>query len=532
MDRVFNVNGTCYRQEHYMVNLDSRLKQIKELIDHEKYFVINRGRQYGKTTILWALQEYLRENYVVLFMDFQQMSTASFRDEFAFSEAFIRSTLQILNNKRWKIKGVAPESIWMMQRVLDTERGKIDLPRMFECFTMLCEKAEKPVVLTIDEVDYASNNQVFLDFLSQLRSLYLSRRIRHAFQSVILAGVYDIKNLKQKIRQDGEHRFNSPWNIAADFNVDMSFSVQEISGMLLEYEQDHHIGMHTEEIAELIFDYTNGYPYMVSRICQLIDEQMEGSGSFSDKCSAWSRAGVLEAVKHFLALSSTLFDDMVKKMNDFPELKKMLKGILFYGKKYGYERDNPVIHLGVMFGFLKNENNLVMVANRIFETKLYNIFLSEEETKTLEDHGYDDKNLFVENGRLNMKLIMVKFVEHFDEVYGDCSERFLEENGRRYFLLYLRPIINGVGNYYVEAQTRNHRRTDIIVDYRGEQFVIELKIWHGDEYNKRGEQQLFEYLEFYKKNEGYLLSFNFNEKKKKGVRHILFQGKEIIEAVV
>lgn len=173
-----------------------------------------------------------------------------------------------------------------------------------------------------------------------------------------------------------------------------------------------------------------------------------------------------------------------------------------------------------------------MVANRIFETKLYNIFLSEEETKTLEDHGYDDKNLFVENGHLNMKLIMIKFVEHFDEVYGDCSERFLEENGRRYFLLYLRPIINGVGNYYVEAQTRNHRRTDIIVDYRGEQFVIELKIWHGDEYNKRGEQQLFEYLEFYKKNEGYLLSFNFNEKKKKGVRHILFQGKEIIEAVV
>ena len=46
-------------------------------------------------------------------------------------------------------------------------------------------------------------------------------------------------------------------------------------------------------------------------------------------------------------------------------------------------------------------------------------------------------------------------------------------------------IINGTGNYYTEAQTREQTRTDIIVDYLGKQYVIELKIWRGDEYNKR-----------------------------------------------
>ena len=50
-------------------------------------------------------------------------------------------------------------------------------------------------------------------------------------------------------------------------------------------------------------------------------------------------------------------------------------------------------------------------------------------------------------------------------------------------------IINGTGNYYTEAQTREQTRTDIIVDYLGKQYVIELKIWRGDEYNKRGEKQ-------------------------------------------
>lgn len=57
-------------------------------------------------------------------------------------------------------------------------------------------------------------------------------------------------------------------------------------------------------------------------------------------------------------------------------------------------------------------------------------------------------------------------------------------------LLYLKPIINGTGNYYLESQTRDERRTDVIVDYLGEQFIVELKIWHGIEYNERGEKQL------------------------------------------
>ena len=46
-------------------------------------------------------------------------------------------------------------------------------------------------------------------------------------------------------------------------------------------------------------------------------------------------------------------------------------------------------------------------------------------------------------------------------------------------------------------QTRDQTRTDIIVDYLGKQYVIELKIWRGDEYNKRGEKQLAEYLDYY-----------------------------------
>ena len=49
MKRRFNITGSCNWQQHYMVKLDDRLKRIQEdYVDEGCYFVINRGRQYGK----------------------------------------------------------------------------------------------------------------------------------------------------------------------------------------------------------------------------------------------------------------------------------------------------------------------------------------------------------------------------------------------------------------------------------------------------------------------------------------------------
>lgn len=129
-------------------------------------------------------------------------------------------------------------------------------------------------------------------------------------------------------------------------------------------------------------------------------------------------------------------------------------------------------------------------------------------------------------------MTLKKFVDHFTEIYGDNDAKFIESYGRKFFLLNLRPIINGVGNYYIEAQTRDVRRTDVIVDYLGERFIVELKIWHGNEYNERGEKQLTDYLEYYHEDKGYMLSFNFNKNKKAGVQEIKVDGKTIVEAVV
>lgn len=88
-------------------------------------------------------------------------------------------------------------------------------------------------------MDKSSNNQLFLSFIGMLRNKYLDREVGrdYTFKSVILVGVYDVKTLKLKLRQPEESKYNSPWNIAIDFNVDMSFSEEEISTMLEEYSK-------------------------------------------------------------------------------------------------------------------------------------------------------------------------------------------------------------------------------------------------------------------------------------------------------
>lgn len=182
---------------------------------------------------------------------------------------------------------------------------------------------------------------------------------------------------------------------------------------------------------------------------------------------------------------------------------------------------------------MKNADGFLEIANRVFETRIYNFFLSEEEIRQrFVSAEQADRNQFIQNGRLNMELALEKFVSYWRELSDSSDGKFIEDNGRKLFLLFLKPIINGTGNYYIEAQTRDNRKTDVIVDYQGEQFIVELKIWRGNTYKERGEKQLLDYLEYYHLRKGYMLSFNFNQKKSTGVQKIFLGDKVLVEAVV
>ena len=98
MCRTFNTDGCCNPKLHYMVDLTSRLRDIKEMVDAGKYFTINRARQYGKTTTLTALEDELKEEYNVISLDFQGLSSIDFESERNFVAAFSRQILFNMEN--------------------------------------------------------------------------------------------------------------------------------------------------------------------------------------------------------------------------------------------------------------------------------------------------------------------------------------------------------------------------------------------------------------------------------------------------
>ena len=72
----------------------------------------------------------------------------------------------------------------------------------------------------------------------------------------------------------------------------------------------------------------------------------------------------------------------------------------------------------------------------------------------------------------------------------------------------------------------------MIVDYLGQQYIIELKIWRGERYNAEGEKQISEYLDYFHLTTGYMLSFNFNKKKMPGVKRVEIADKVLYEGTV
>ena len=140
-----------------------------------------------------------------------------------------------------------------------------------------------------------------------------------------------------------------------------------ISRQLMEYEKDRSVRMDTAVMADLLYEYTSGYPYLVSAICKELDEEISQRKEFEDKKNVWSKAGFLEAVKVILASANPLFESLTDKLNAYPELKNIIYRLLFQGQSIAYNPDDESIKTALMFGLIKIEDNSVLIANRIFD---------------------------------------------------------------------------------------------------------------------------------------------------------------------
>jgi len=389
--KQFNVTGVCIPEQHYMVDISNKLDQIMQLVSKGDYFTINRPRQYGKTTAIHLLAKKLRkQDYLVIKMSFEGLSSKVFADESLFVKSFLR---EIKRNLKLRQK----ESLLKFIEANDDLNNLNDLNYFIADFL---READQEVILIIDEVDKSSNNQLFLDFLGMLRNKYLLAKEGedYTFHSVILAGVHDVKNLKLKLRPEEERKFNSPWNIAVKFKVDMTFNVEEISSMLQEYKQNKSARMDVKKIAQEIYYYTSGHPFLVSKLAKIVGERLNQKN--------WEVSDITKAVKLLLNEQNTNFESLIKNIENNNDLYQFIYKIIMEGEKITYNLDNPIIRLGELYGILKNDGGIVKVHNRIYEQRIYNYMSSKLET-SLDMTTYNFKENFITDaGYLDFQKIL------------------------------------------------------------------------------------------------------------------------------
>ena len=360
-----------------------------------------------------------------------------------------------------------------------------------------------------------------------LRNKYLARNrgVDTTFHSVILAGVHDIKTIKLKLHPGEEEKLNSPWNIATDLNVDLSFNSEQIVTLLDDFLTEHSsIQIPKKEISEKIYYYTSGYPFLVSLMCKTIYEKIISEREDQN----WHLKDVQTAFEMIVygGYTTTLFDSIAKNVQNDEKLNKFIHELVINNAKIDFITNDKIIMYANAHAIIRDKQGKCIIHNRIFSQRLYDLLLVRMK---IEGHFKDIPlhNKYYVGNDIDIPYILRRFQQFMREEYSEKDTKFLEREGRLLFLSYLKPIINGSGYVFKEPVVGDDRRMDLVITHNKKRYIIELKIWRGDAYHQEGLEQLSDYMDIYSLKESYLLIFNFNKKKEYKEKEIEFKDKNI-----
>jgi len=491
--REFNITGSIIPEEHYYVDLKPALKELMALVEKKKYFVINRPRQFGKTTTLNFLAQRLQAagEYAPALISFESFTQRADITEAAFYSKIAKRLAEELDAAALDLKMSIPAVV---------ERNDF-----FDWLREICKSCK--LVLLIDEVDAAPENAV-IGFLAGLREMYLQRsrpatRGQPAPHAVALAGVHDIKNLKARYRDETQSIGSaSPFNIAIDYELP-AFSLKDIR----QYYWQHTVATRQEfddNAISRVSEVTKGHPWLVSILAKLLVEKIVPNRKHRIRLDHAERA-----VQELLALRNSNFESLYKnarRPNLFPIVLNLLEG-----KYRQYNIQNDDVDLGVKYGVFAAKDRQLILGNPIYAQALYENF-----EKELEE--FDVSSLVAANrvqdakGHLDFRQVLDEFQAFMKAKGATVSKHrnFHEATGQLLLLSYLDLLVNGKGWTFKEPQS-GEGRIDVVCCYGRQKEVVELKLWYGERRYAAGLSQLTKYLDREGLDHGYLFVFDRRE---------------------
>lgn len=254
--RRFNVTGPCVPGRDFMVDLSPRLARALAAIRRGESLMLTRSRQSGKTTLLRELAGLLRrEGLAVGLCAMQLAEDQSLPGIFRHIEATLRQAYPLPALPRW-VPG-EPQSLSFCLWLGEAQQA-----------------LGKPLVLILDEYDAPPRKLVTALLRSFRSALTLSDSSRPFVHALCICGKTHVRDLRDELRPPGDESRGSGslWNVALPLAL-TPFSRAEVDALLDEYTKESGVPFGRAARNEL-HAQTRGQPYLVSRICYQLDEQL------------------------------------------------------------------------------------------------------------------------------------------------------------------------------------------------------------------------------------------------------------------
>ncbi len=472
--RYFNTSGPNIRSQHYTLEREALILQGLDLVHRERYFTIWAPRQTGKSTYFRMLAERLKEEgYKVCHVNFE-----SYRNQ---SQADFLKHLSTVLSENWEddFSGHSLATIFQKIEAVRTEKS----------------------ILIIDEVE-GINPAYFNDFLHAIRGLYHSREL-HCLKSVILVGVSNITG----VIQDNA----SPFNIADNLEVDY-FTQAEVS-TLLEMHEKATNQLFDTEVKQKIYQITAGQPGLVNGFAhQLVTNYADASPI--------SYEAYLHIEKNYISILPD--KNIFNIINKGKKHRAFVERLLFNDEKIAFQIYDEQIRELSANGLISNDaDNNIIFKVPLYKKCLYYAFFPHYngERKHIEGN-IDLDDYFDAEGRLQLDHIIKAYQEYaqrrgfryFIEKDENGAVKGLKEAALVYsFETFIQAYLQVMkGKSYLEAHVALGR-SDLIINVRGQEFVLECKVYRNITQFKEGKQQLAYYVKSLGLLEGTYLVFVSSE---------------------
>ena len=454
--RYFNTSGPNIVRQHYTLMRPQLILEGLEKIQKERYFTIWAPRQTGKSTTLKLLSDRLKtEGFLFAFINFinyKDSDTDSFLNEFIF------------NLKKF----------WGIEFEDQTLQG---------IFTEISQITDKKLVLIIDEVE-GINPDFFGQFLHSIRNAYHSRE-SHALKSVILVGVSNIVG----VVQDNA----SPFNIADNLNIPY-FTDAETLELLGQHETETG-QLFAPEVKAKISEITANQPGLVNGFAAQLVETLPTKPviEYTD---------YLVVEDFYVRLS--IDKNVSNIINKGKKHRGFLNQLLYTEAKIPFQiyRDH-IKELYVNGIITYDSQNFVTFRVPLYRKCLYEAFypyLNGEQGRI--QQNIDVSDYFTSDGKLYMPKVIEKYKEYalkrgfryFLEKDEKGQVISIKEAALMYsFETYINAFLGVVdGTSYIEAHT-NLGRTDMIINIKGAEALVESKVYQNITQFNRGKEQVAYY---------------------------------------